>query len=79
MICAASTRCTRGAASLEATEGQVNVFAPSAFRVFQSPLQSASVISPESGAQRFGSWLHSTQLANQIIGSAQAVYTGGGS
>lgn len=65
--------------SNEASPGQLSVFAPNAFRCFQSPLQSASVIDPKSGAQTFGSWLHSTELANQIVGSAVAVATGLGS
>lgn len=57
-----------------ATE-QVTIFAPNAFRVFMSRLQSASLIDPASGANKFGSWLHSTGVANQIIGSAVAVAT----
>jgi hypothetical protein len=56
-----------------ATAGQVRVFAPNAFRVFQTKLQSASLIDPTSGANKFGSWIHSTGIAQQIIGSALAV------
>lgn len=58
-----------------ATAEQVTVFAPSAFRVFMSKLQSASLIDPASGAHKFGSWLHSTGLGQQITGSAVAVAT----
>ena len=61
--------------SLAATAGQVTVFAPNAFRVFMSRLQSASLIDPASGANKFGSWLHSTGVAQQITGSAVAVAT----
>jgi len=60
-----------------ANPGQVTVFAPWAFRCFQSNLQSASVTDPAFGAQKFGSWLHSTELGNQIVGSAVAVATSG--
>jgi hypothetical protein len=56
-----------------ATANVLTVFAPSAFRVFQSPLQSASLIDPTDGSHKFGSWLHSTGLAEQIIGSAVTV------
>ena len=61
--------------SLAATAEQVTVFAPGSFRVFQSRLQSASQISPKDGSNTWGSWLHSTALANQIVGSAVAVAT----
>jgi hypothetical protein len=63
--------------SVAGSAGQVTVFAPNAWRVFQTPLQSASVIDPASGANKFGSWMHSTELANQIVGSAAAVATTG--
>ena len=58
-----------------ATADQVTVFAPNAFRVFQTKLQSASLISPEDGSNKFGSWLHSTGVAQQIVGAATAVAT----
>ena len=51
------------------------VFAANAFRCFQTRLQSASLIDPSSGANKFGSWLHSTGVAEQIVGSAVAVAT----
>ncbi len=56
-----------------ATAGQVSVFAPGGFRVFMSKMQSASLIDPASGANKFGSWIHSTGVAQQIVGSALAV------
>lgn len=59
--------------TLAASANELTVFAPSAFRVFQAPLQSASLISPEDGSHRFGSWIHSTGIAQQIIGSAVTV------
>lgn len=34
------------------------------------PLQSASLIDPQDGSHKFGSWLHSTGVAEQIVGSA---------
>lgn len=58
-----------------ATVDRVTVFAPNAFRVFQSRLQSASLIDPASGANKFGSWTHSTPVAQQIVGAAVAVET----
>lgn len=58
-----------------ATAEQVTVFAPGSFRVFQTRLQSASLIDPTDGANKFGTWLHSTGVAQQIIGSAAAVAT----
>ncbi|SBS70924.1 hypothetical protein MHPYR_10383 [uncultured Mycobacterium sp.] len=61
--------------TIAATPNVLTVFAPSAFRVFQSPLQSATQIDPQSGAYKFGSWLHSTGLAQTISGSA--VWVGG--
>ena len=61
--------------STAATAGQVSIFAPGSFRVFQTRLQSASLIDPASGANKFGSWLHSTGVAQQIVGSAAAVAT----
>lgn len=51
----------------------LTVFAPGGFRVFQAPLQSASLIDPTDGSHKFGSWLHSTGLAEQIAGSAVMV------
>lgn len=59
--------------TLAASANELTVFAPSAFRVFQSPLQSASLIDPKDGSHKFGSWLHSTGVAEQIIGSAVMV------
>lgn len=64
-------------ASLEASAGQVTAFAPSGFRVFQSQLRSATTIDPASGATKFGQWLHSTPVAQQLAGSAAAVATDG--
>lgn len=61
--------------SIAATAEQVTVFAPNAFRVFQTRLQSATLIDPTDGSNKFGSWLHSTGLAQQIVGSAAAVAT----
>jgi hypothetical protein len=61
----------------EASAGQVTCFAPSAFRVFQTTLQSAVVIDPTDGGHKFGSWLHSTELGEQVVGAAMAVATGG--
>jgi hypothetical protein len=61
--------------SLSATADQVTVFAPNAFRVFQTPLQSGSQIDPTDGSNKFGQWLHSTGVAQQITGSAAAVAT----
>ncbi|MBI5338033.1 MAG: hypothetical protein HZB45_10175 [Mycolicibacterium rufum] len=63
--------------SLDATASVLTVFAPNAFRVFQTPLRSATTIDPASGAQKFGSWLHSTPPAQQITGSALSVTTSG--
>lgn len=54
---------------------QVTVFAPSAFVVFQTRLQSATAIDPTDGSNKFGSWLHSTPVAAQIAGAAVAVAT----
>ncbi len=59
--------------TLAASANVLTVFAPSAFRVFQSPLQSASLIDPQDGSHKFGSWLHSTEVAQQIVGSAVMV------
>lgn len=59
--------------TLAASPNQLTVFAPGSFRVFQSPLQSASLIDPQDGSHKFGSWLHSTGLAQQIAGSAVTV------
>lgn len=59
--------------TLAASANVVTVFAPGGFRVFQSPLQSASLIDPQDGSHKFGSWLHSTGVAQQIIGSAVTV------
>lgn len=59
--------------TLAASANELTVFAPSAFRTFQAPLQSASLIDPQDGSHRFGSWLHSTGVANQIIGAAVTV------
>lgn len=56
-----------------ATPNTLTVFAPNGFRCFQSPLQSASLIDPASGAHKFGSWLHSTEVGNQITGAAVTV------
>ncbi|KAA0085532.1 hypothetical protein CIW52_06430 [Mycolicibacterium sp. P9-64] len=61
--------------SLAATSEQVTVFAPGSFRVFQTKLQSASLIDPANGSNKFGSWIHSTGVAQQIVGSAAAVAT----
>jgi hypothetical protein len=61
--------------TIAASPNVITAFAPSAFRLFQSPLQSASLIDPQSGAHKFGSWLHSTSVAQQIAGSA--VWVGG--
>ena len=58
-----------------ATANQVTVFAPGSFRVFQTRLQSASLIDPTDGSNKFGSWVHSTGVAQQIVGSAAAVAT----
>ncbi|BBX00475.1 hypothetical protein BST36_16875 [Mycolicibacterium moriokaense] len=57
----------------EANAGQVTIFAPSAFLVFMSQLQSASTIDPKDGSNSFGSWLHSTGAGQGLTGSAQAV------
>ena len=46
------------------------MFALNTFRVFQTPLQSASLIDPADGSNKFGSWWHSTGVAQQIVGSA---------
>lgn len=62
-------------ATNEATAGQVTVFAPNAFLVFMSQLQSASTIDPKDGSNSFGSWLHSTGVGQGLTGSAQAVDT----
>lgn len=59
--------------TLAASANELTVFAPSAFRVFQSALQSASLIDPQDGSHKFGSWLHSTGVAQQIVGSAVTV------
>lgn len=59
--------------TLAASANVLTVFAPGAFRVFQSPLQSASLIDPQDGSHKFGSWLHSTGVAQQIVGSAVTV------
>jgi hypothetical protein len=59
--------------TIAASPNVLTVFAPSAFRVFQSPLQSASLIDPADGSHKFGSWLHATGLAEQIVGSAVTV------
>ncbi|SCX27228.1 hypothetical protein [Mycolicibacterium fluoranthenivorans] len=56
--------------TLAASPNLITVFAPSAYRTFQSPLQSASLIDPQDGSHKFGSWLHSTGVAQQIAGSA---------
>lgn len=61
--------------STAATAGQLTVFAPKAFRVFQTRLQSATQVSPKDGSFSFGSWIHSTPLAQQIVGAAAAVST----
>lgn len=61
--------------TLAATADRVTVFAPNAFRVFMSRLQSASQINPSDGSNKFGSWLHSTPVAAQIVGAAAAVET----
>lgn len=58
-----------------ATADQLTVFAPNAFRVFQARLRSATLIDPENGSHKFGSWLHSTPVAQQIVGAAAAVAT----
>jgi len=59
--------------TLAASPNVLTVFAPSGFRTFQSPLQSASLIDPQDGSHKFGSWLHSTGVAQQIVGSAATV------
>ena len=59
--------------TLAATPNVLTVFSPGGFRCFQSPLQSASLIDPADGSHKFGSWLHSTGLAEQIVGSAITV------
>lgn len=56
-----------------ATAGQVTVFHPQSFLVFQSQLQSASTIDPKDGSNAFGSWLHSTPVGQGLAGSALAV------
>jgi hypothetical protein len=61
--------------STAATAGQVTVFAPGSFRVFQTRLQSATLNDPTDGSNKFGSWVHSTSVAQQIVGSAAAVAT----
>lgn len=60
-----------------ATAGQLTVFAPGSFRCFQTQLQSASLIDPASGENKFGQWLHSTGVGEQIAGSAVAIDLGG--
>lgn len=60
-------------ATAAASANLITVFWPGGLRVFQSPLQSASQIDPASGAHKFGSWLHSTGVAEQIVGSAVMV------
>ncbi|SBS79648.1 hypothetical protein MHPYR_890001 [uncultured Mycobacterium sp.] len=60
-------------ATTAASANLITVFWPGGFRVFQSSLQSASQIDPASGAHKFGSWLHSTGVAEQIVGSAVMV------
>ena len=61
--------------TLAATADQVTVFAPSAFIAFQTRLQSATTIDPTDGSNKFGSWVHSTGVAQQIVGAAAAVAT----
>ncbi|WP_373138285.1 hypothetical protein [Mycobacterium marinum] len=65
--------------TLAATDGQLTVFAPGSFRCFQTQLQSASLIDPASGEHKFGQWLHSTGVAEQIASSAVAIDLGGSS
>ena len=50
--------------------GFVTVFYPGSFRAFATGLGSASVIAPESGAHKFGQWLHSTPIGVAIVGGA---------
>lgn len=57
----------------EAAAGQLTVFHPASFLVFQSKLQSASTIDPKDGSNAFGSWLHSTPVGQGLAGSALAV------
>ena len=56
-----------------ATPDVLTVFAPGGFRVFQAPLQSASLVDPADGSHKWGSWMHSTGVAEQIVGSAVMV------
>ena len=56
-----------------ATADVLTVFHPGSFRVFQAPLQSASLIDPTDGSHKFGSWMHSTSVACQIVGAAVTV------
>ncbi|OBG83612.1 hypothetical protein A5698_06440 [Mycobacterium sp. E136] len=56
-----------------ATAGTLTVFAPAGFACFQAPLQSATLIDPADGSNKFGQWLHSTGVANQIVGAAATV------
>lgn len=57
----------------EAAAGQLTVFHPASFLVFQSKLQSASTIDPKDGSNAFGAWLHSTPVGQGLAGSALAV------
>jgi hypothetical protein len=57
----------------QATAGNVYMFAPSGFKVFTDTLGSASVLSPQNGSHKFGSWIHSTGPGLFIVGSAAGV------
>ncbi|BBZ03605.1 hypothetical protein MCHIJ_30420 [Mycolicibacterium chitae] len=65
--------------SQAATAGLLTVFAPAAFAVFMSPLQSASQIDPTDGSNRFGSWLHATPVGQGLVGGAVSIATVDGS
>jgi hypothetical protein len=56
-----------------ATAGNVYMFAPNAFKIFADTLASASTISPSTGANTFGQWIHSTGPGLAIVGGAAGV------
>lgn len=60
-------------ATAAAAAGQLTVFHPQSFLVFQSKLQSASTIDPKDGSNTWGSWLHSTPVGQGLAGSALAL------
>ncbi len=57
----------------DATAGNVYAFAPTGFQTFSDGLSSATVVAPDSGLYKFGSWLHSTPAGTFIVGSAAGV------